>query len=104
MDFLGSFNEFSFDFWTSKDSEPLPVLSSVPKSSSSLTSNFKVLVIPESSLVDSSEENLMTNRQSQCQQCHRFLVNAPSPEVGHQGVPGGTLFSPAPPSTLPLDL
>ena len=35
----------------------------------------------------------MTNRQSQCQQCHRFLVNAPNPEVGHQGVPGGTLCS-----------
>ena len=30
-------------------------------------------------------------RQTQCTHCHRFLTGAPSPEVGHQGVPGGSI-------------
>ena len=37
----------------------------------------------------------MTNssRQSQCPKCHRFLTGASSPEVGHQGTPGGSVCS-----------
>ena len=33
----------------------------------------------------------MAPRQTQCDNCHRYLSGSPSTDVGHQGVPGGTL-------------